>query len=253
MKLDAFLIRSEKEMRVIPKIGVAAVATLSIAAIAFSGTSATAAAPLPTVHNQQLDSSDQPNTGVLPAETLTALWDEYGVSTADQQGLLAKAEAGLAVDSMLGGTPLSVETHPEERGTTTVQRFPDGSINVTFVEEPAELGEGDVAARAVEGCTTQGLNGRRNCSVWGTFGLVYLGFIADYTIGDGVARINAYRAPTVQATWPLSTSTPSFEVTRLAQAGSLPADMALSVVYTGAGSGTTRLVFQVQNRAAWTN
>lgn len=188
---------------------------------------------------------------------VTSVWTTYGVSAEDQEDLLSKMSNGEPLDSMTGEAAIAIDQIENDAELIEVQRFTDGSINVLTFETPAEpeTESGEVSTKSVTNCSASGSR-RNDCSVYGWFTAVQLGFLATYVLTTGSSKILSYSQPIVQCFSGINCQAPFFSVTRLNQSGSLAAQVSLGVswnyIVVGGGS-TTYLHLYVRDQSAWTN
>lgn len=112
---------------------------------------------------------------------------ENEVSSSVRQELQAKVESGEALDSAQGIEPVSEDSWIEGGERVTRLTYPDGSVSVTRLEIPVEIGtgKGQVSPQGtiINGCSVTSGSGwatYKNCRVQGDNGLVYLSFRVDY-------------------------------------------------------------------------
>lgn len=143
-----------------------------------------------------------PAQGLQPADKghpeiagIKDFFDEYGVDKATQGKLIAEYLSGGKWDSASSDSdPVSTETYVEDGYDYTVNRYPDGSVNVLRVEQPASQFSEMLSTQAISGCTssTSGSESRRiGCKVDFWYGLVSMSFYASFTyVTPGYDRID---------------------------------------------------------------
>lgn len=236
--------------------------TISIAAIM-----AMPVAALAAPNDTSAASNDGSTAAVMPLDEatlahFTSEFDRYDVSLEDQEGLIDKFEAGQLWDSMSDAGPVTTETNAAGE---TVERFADGSIAVTSIEQPSES-KGEISPMGVSRCrAVAGSNGyskRVDCLVNFNTVQVNQSFEADYQVKSGAAgRILAVRNPVYWCYFPfcsMSSATP--KITRSTSSGSTPATARLTqqITYRNAAgndiiSSTLWVQLNVTTRAWSTN
>lgn len=140
----------------------------SVVLVLFSG-------PNPANASTQVDGVDE----------MRDFFDEYGVERATQDELIAEYLAGGSWDSFSSDS-VAIETSKslESGFEVTVNRFDDGSVSVTRIEQPTSfVAPGSVTPySSPHGCTASG-KVRTNCTVDAWVGAVALSFKANYNLG----------------------------------------------------------------------
>ncbi|WP_147440470.1 hypothetical protein [Mycetocola tolaasinivorans] len=111
---------------------------------------------------------------------------EYGVSLETQHALFEKLEKGEKWDSFSSLVePTSSESYVENGYEKTVAHYNDGSVSVSRIELPIEIGSADLAGRSSpSGCSVGRDGARNNCTVDTWVGLIKLGFKANYNVNS---------------------------------------------------------------------
>lgn len=132
------------------------------------------------------------------AVELRAFLTDHGVDSGTQEDLIEEYLAGEIWDSASSDSiPTSTEMYMEGSYHYTVNRYPDGSVNVLRVEQPIERTTGSedgvVTPRAISGCSVvnSGTSSHRNgCKVDFWWGAVAMSFYASFTyVTPGYDRI----------------------------------------------------------------
>ncbi len=179
---------------------------------------------------------------------------QHGVSPEDQSTLLEKAKAGLLPDSMTGSEPVAVET-PDD--LTRIDRFEDGSVLVTTLEQPAITKPGQITPLGIAGCSLSsggGYAAYSGCQVSQASSYATLSFTANYTRYTNGAQITRADTPTAQTYYGGCESAPTVSIIRGSQSGTLPAvatEHCHYVSYTGAASEDLYLSLRVTSGEAW--
>lgn len=168
-------------------------------------------------------------------------FERYGVPLEKQEELIANHEAGKLWDSNSGATAVTTESNAAGE---TIQRFADGSIAVTSVEQPAAT-QGEVTPMAVSRCRavpgSGGYQKRVDCLVNKNTVQTNQSFEADYQVKSGAAgRILAVRNPVYWCYFPgCKMSSPDLRITRSTSSGSTPATarMTQQITYTNPANG----------------
>lgn len=208
-------------------------------------------------------------TPTLPPELIqevTSVWTQNHVPASTQRALIAKMNAGQALDAGSGATPVKSKHSYENGYDVTVDTYADGSIGVVKLEHPKPvsdtlvLGGPTVTPMSVSNCQIKeaiapGTVRWTGCTAYGWFTGVALAFVFTGTAyAQGGTTINSYWGKTVSAGPGVSVGEPWYEVTRQTQNYAGSAGMNLSVVWgTALGSGTTRLWLWGNNNNFWTN
>ena len=156
-----------------------------------------AATPAVAEAREQTLTSDQ-------VSEVNAFFDTYGVSRHTQALLIERWEAGDAWDSMNGSPPVSTGTIAGRSTTTQVQRFADGSVAVSSVENGTSFSVGGVTPMSVGGCTTvvSGLNRTKtNCLVKASVGVMEITFWAEYKYAYAVATDAWVKSASITRVW----------------------------------------------------
>jgi hypothetical protein len=93
---------------------------------------------------------------------------KYSVPAKQQKALLKAYAAGKRWDSLSGEAPVATEVSKIDGAERTIYRYEDGSVNVSEVDVPSEIGTGDITPSAVDGCqgySKPGWWAWRNCRV----------------------------------------------------------------------------------------
>lgn len=162
--------------------------TLSIASLALLPSVATAQTmpELPT----ESGSTTTSNTAEL-----SAFLTQWGVSPETQRHLLEKYASGIPWDSMTGASPVVVEEQVGVRATTTIERYSDGSVVVTSIDNP-QANENSLL-RGVSSCRIAYSNHYevKHVGCYGNvdYGAAQMGFHFDRVSNPGaLARITNY-------------------------------------------------------------
>ncbi|MFF2389373.1 hypothetical protein [Agromyces sp. NPDC058104] len=188
---------------------------------------------------------------------LTEFNEQYGVSAEDQANLLEKARAGELPDSMTGASPVSVEASAD--GLTKIERFEDGSVLVSEIEEPAVVAPGQIQPRGIAGCTQTSGSGwvqYTGCTVSTASSYATLSFKASYIrASNGTGQITRADTPSAQTYYGSCDASPTINVVRaVSQGASLPAvatEHCHYVSYNGATSEDLYQSLRVTGAEAW--
>ena len=116
----------------------------SLSAVLFSGTSASADA-----HVSKAD-----------LETVRVALAKYGVPQSTQKALLDAFAKGERWASETGAEPVATEVDEVGGSTRTIYRYEDGSVNVSTVEIPVEVGPG-ISPLGISGCQSYPVTGAK--------------------------------------------------------------------------------------------
>lgn len=163
-------------------------ATLSIASLAFLPSVATAQ----TLPELPIESG---STTTSDTAELRAFLTQWGVNPETQTHLLEKYASGIPWDSMTGASPVLVEEQVGVRATTTIERYSDGSVAVTTIDNPQA--NGNPLLRGISSCRTAYSNHYevKHVGCYGNvdIGVGQMGFHFDRVSNPGtLARITNY-------------------------------------------------------------
>lgn len=144
------------------------------------------------------NAAQAPVIDTAQAAELRATWTDNGVSSADQDSLLAKLSSGEALDSQTGEAPTSSSVADEAGWRTTTDRFADGSYVIRSQELPtaAAAAPGGAHVRAVTGCrnsTSASYQIRTGCTVKWSDAISYMSWEMNFRFiagGHGSGQID---------------------------------------------------------------
>lgn len=142
--------------------------------------------------------TEPPDIDPATLNDLTSSLTQLGVDPSMIDGLLAKYAAGEAWDNSSGTAPVSISEY--RQGITDYERavYPDGSVSVTSVEHPTEVGTAVSSRSAISECTyllSTGVASYTNCKIEKNNGVLTMMFHANYyqySGGAGASLTNTW-------------------------------------------------------------
>lgn len=125
---------------------------------------------------------------------------ENGVSNSDQEELIFKLRSGVLWDSFNPAiTPVSKTIEKRDSRVYTIERFQDGSIIVSGIDDLSLASNGAISPMTVYGCNYSGsayAGYWKNCKTDVNYGIIRLGFTFNYeNVRDVGSRITSYHTP----------------------------------------------------------
>ena len=228
LKRERFRLDKENLLRYIK-------ALTSAAAITFIASSMAVAGPV------------QASTGIDSTHVSTFL-SKAGVPSKDVEAVVEKVENGEQLDFETNKKPESVKTERKGDWEVTTERYPDGSVEVTELEQPLnEVSPGTVSPQATPtNCKVKGGSGYRsytNCHVRRTNPAYSMGFKASYTIvrkgKDYIGGVHGLETKCYAGTCSKS----KLNTTRKKETASAKATAKASTVYKTYGGSSSRNVW----------
>lgn len=192
----------------------------------FMGAAPTAvAAPVSDTANR-LDSSS--NLSAADEARIRASFNEFGVSSAQQDKLIKKLRAGQPLDAFTGVAPVLVEDRSSRTKEMIIERFADGSFKAQSVERPLEVASASVTLRAViTNCSYAGGSGYAvysGCSIAANWsGIINVAFVATYQHVNGGPSSILSVGNSTQNCAGVSCSSPTVWIGRGTSIGTTPA------------------------------
>ncbi|AYG05549.1 hypothetical protein D7I44_17890 (plasmid) [Gryllotalpicola protaetiae] len=132
---------------------------------------------------------------------LQAKMDTYGVPAAQQDGLIAKIEAGQPLDADTGAAPVSTSTVTIGYENETVERYADGSFAATVTPDPSATSSSHLiqplATDSITGCTRStgaGVTVYSGCTVKRDTLQITLSFKVTYHVAAATTQIESIGA-----------------------------------------------------------
>ncbi len=194
------------------------------------------------------------------AEVIEQFW-QFSTANGVDAETASKLGGGLAVGDVpmsmqQDALPVRSESFETDAAHVTRSYFADGSVTVSTLEKPSELGAG---AQRAASCTTDSWTGvtyYNNCLVTGDNGTVYLSFRTNYMVQhSGYDKITSSGWNASQSAVGATCGTPSLDSYVDWETYSAPARLGYRThcTFLGIGSWNMFLYLYVQSNGRWTS
>jgi hypothetical protein len=159
---------------------------------------------------------------------IRASFNEFDVSSAQQEKLIKKLRAGQPLDAFTGVAPVLIEDRSTRTKAMIIERFADGSFKAQSVERPVEAASASVTLSAViTNCNYAGGSGYAvysGCSIAANWsGIINVAFVATYQHVNGGPSSILSVGNSTQNCAGVSCSSPTVWIGRGTSIGTTPA------------------------------